>query len=463
MDKFNVTVIGGGPAGYVAAIRASQLGAKVCLVEKGDLGGVCLNAGCVPTKVLLHTGKLYNDMKESQVYGINNTGISVEWPRVIGRKTEIIQQLVGGVGSLLNKNKVKVINGAARFLSNTQIEVIGENSQVISSDNFIICSGSKSVELSLQGLSISDKNVFDSTSMLDAKEIPNSLIIVGGGVIGVEFAFIFASLGTKVTIVEMMPQLINGFEPEHVQAAMSVLKSKGVDIHLETKMLVATDTDNGKELVCSGPGQEELHIKGEAVLLAVGRKASSDGMNLEGLNIKREKGAIVVNEYFQTSVPNIYAAGDCIGGNLLAYVAYEEGSIAAENALGGHVTMNYKAVPKAVFMEPQLSSVGLTENEAKKQGIPVKVGTFHLWGNGKAMIQNATNGMVKFVSESQTGELLGVHLFTPAASELIASGCLALELESTVEEFAFAPFIHPTVSETLKEAGLDALGRVLHK
>jgi dihydrolipoamide dehydrogenase len=462
LENYDITVIGGGPAGYVAAIRASQLGAKVCLIEKGNLGGVCLNAGCVPTKVLLHTSKLFNDMRESHIYGISAKETAVDWASVQIRKNRIIQQLVNGVSGLLKKNRISVFQGKARFINKNQVEVIGQQSQIISSEKFIICSGSRSVELPLPGLKTGDGRVFDSTGILDIEEIPNSLIIVGGGVIGLEFAFVFASLGCKVTIVEMLPQLVSGFEPEQVKAAMSVLLDKDVSIHMESQVLSAKDTEFGKQLVCVGKDKKEFTIEAEKVLLAVGRKASTEGMNLEKVNVKTSKGAIVVNELCQTSVPNIYAAGDCTGKHLLAYVAYEEGSIAAENALGAQHTLDYNILPRAVFIEPQLASVGVTEKEAKEKGIDVKVGMFGLQGNGKALIQNAINGMVKIVSDKATGEILGVHLFCPSASELIASGCIALKLESTVEEIALLPLIHPTVSEAIKEAALSAMGRVLH-
>lgn len=463
METYDLMIIGGGPAGYVAAIRAAQLGASVCLVEKNNPGGTCLNAGCIPTKALLHVSSLYSAIQGSQKFGISAGTPAVDWSRVQQYKSGVVRRLSSGVEYLLHKNRVQFLKGEARFLDQNRVEVSSPGGPVLGAGrSFLICTGARSSAPRIEGLESDMDGVYDSTGILEIDRIPASLAVIGGGVIGLEVARIFLVLGTQVTVVDALPRVLPDFDPELVDAALELLKKKGLEAHLESRVLSIASASRGegdKILVCADPGGHSFSFSAEAVLIAAGRKPFSGGLNLEAAGVKTKDGAVVVNEYLQSSVSHIYAAGDVIGKYLYAHAASEEGTLAAENALGARRKINYRNMPRAVFLEPQLASVGMTENEAVKQGFKVKTGRFPLQGNGKCVITGAEEGLAKFVAEDLTGEILGLHLLTPSAADLIGAGSLAMSMEATLDELAFTPFIHPSVSEALKEGALAALGR----
>ncbi|SHI38108.1 dihydrolipoamide dehydrogenase [Dethiosulfatibacter aminovorans DSM 17477] len=455
----HIVVIGGGPGGYVSAIRASQLGAKVTIVEKKHFGGTCLNVGCIPTKVLLHTSELYRTMlHESSELGIDIGQVSLNWPNLQKRKDAIVSQLVGGVEVLLNSNGVSVINGEASFTGKNQICVRDEshNETIVDFDKAIIASGSESIILPIKG--VDNDGVITSTEALSLEEIPESMCIIGGGVIGCEFASLYSSMGCDVTIVEMLPELISVMDKEIVGILKEELLKNGVGILTSTRvnsigregdgLLVETDKDA---------------FKVDKVLLATGRRPKTDGLNLEAIGVKTERGAIVVNPLtMQTNIGSIYAIGDCNGGILLAHVASAEGTVAAEHAMNKKSKMDMRTTPSAVYTRPEIASVGMTEEEAVKTGYGIKVGRFPLYANGKSLIMGEGGGLVKFVVDESTDEILGIHMAGPRATDLISEGCMALRLEATVEEVISTIHAHPTVSEAFHEAAHAVHSSAIH-
>jgi len=456
-----VVVIGGGPGGYVAAIRAAQLGADVTLVEKGELGGTCLNRGCIPTKVLLHTAELYSSVKGGKRIGLNAEGLSVDWKTLMDRKSSVVKQLTNGVKALLSSNGVSIVQGEGSFAAPQEVLVTKKDGtkESLKGDAFVIATGSMPVKLPLPGMDLD--GVITSDEALSLDEIPESIVIVGGGVIGMEFASVFSSLGSQVTVVEMLPEILPPMDSEMAAALKKIMERKGVRFHTSTTVAGIT---REKDLlqVKAKAGEEELSLAGKKVLVAVGRKPYTAGLNLEGIGVKVERGRITVNERMETSVAGIYAIGDCASPIMLAHVAMTEGATAAENIMGEHKAMNYKAVPNCLYTSPELAGVGLTEEEAKKRAGEVKVGRFPLAANGKALILGETQGMVKIIADAKYGEILGLHILGPKATELIAEGAMAMTLEATLEEITSTIHAHPTVGEAIFEAALAADGISIH-
>lgn len=455
----HIVVIGGGPGGYVSAIRASQLGAKVTIVEKKHFGGTCLNVGCIPTKVLLHTSELYRTMlHESSELGIDIGQLSLNWPNLQKRKDAIVSQLVGGVEVLLNSNGVSIINGEASFTGKNQICVRDENHNetIVDFDKAIIASGSESIILPIKGVDID--GVITSTEALSLEEIPESMCIIGGGVIGCEFASLYSSMGCDVTIVEMLPELISVMDKEIVGILKQELSKNGVGILTSTR--VNSISKEGDGLLVE---TDKDAFKVDKVLLATGRRPKTDGLNLEVIGVKTERGAIVVDPLtMQTNIGSIYAIGDCNGGILLAHVASAEGTVAAEHAMNKKSKMDMRTTPSAVYTRPEIASVGMTEEEAVKTGYGVKVGRFPLYANGKSLIMGEGGGLVKFVVDESTDEILGIHMAGPRATDLISEGCMALRLEATVEEVISTIHAHPTVSEAFHEAAHAVHSSAIH-
>ena len=455
-----VAVIGGGPGGYVAAIRAAQLGGVVTLIEKGPLGGVCLNAGCIPAKVLLHTAKIYETVRDGQAIGLRAENLSVDWPGLMERKKAVTDTLVGGVETLMATNGVTLLRGEGKLQSSGEVSVAmadgGKKS--LFADSIIIAAGSEPVIPPVPGIDAG--GVITSTEALSLEELPVSAAIVGGGVIGMEFAGLLSSLGVKVTVIEMLPEILPMFDSEVVAVLKGVLEGKGAAFHTSSRVQ-AVEKKGGMLALSVETPEGLLQLEAEKVLLSTGRRAVTRGLGLEERGIKVEQGRIKVNNRMETSVSGVYAVGDCASPVMLAHVASREGEIAAENALGLPSVMDYKTVPSAVYTSTEIASVGLTEKEALEKGYRVKVGRFPLMANGKSIILGESEGLVKFVVDEKYDEILGMHMAGPNATELIAEGALALRLEATVDEILTTVHGHPTVGEAVLEAAMAVYGRAL--
>lgn len=460
-----VLVIGGGPGGYVAAIRAAQLGAKVTLVEKEKLGGTCLNVGCIPTKCLLHSAELMEDIKrQGKEIGVDVTGISLNFPQVIAHKNEISQKLTSGVAGLLKLNKVTVLSGEAKFTGQKQMEVClpDKTTQVIDADAIILATGSVSATPPIPGLK-ENPNCMDSTGALSLESLPKSMIIIGGGVIGIELACAYAAFGTKITIVEAMDHILPMLDGELTKIGVAHMEKMGVAFHLQCPVQAVEPSSIGAKVVCKTSSGEFVSFEAEKVLVAVGRRANTASLDLDAGNIRHDRGRILVDDHMQTNIPGIYAIGDCVlGYPLLAHTASAMGEVAAENIMGIDTAFNAKTNPACVYMMPEAASVGLTEEQAKAQGLNYVVGKFPMSANGKALIMNGGEGLVKVIAGKEYGEILGMHIIGPRATDLIAEGALAIGQELTLEEIAATIHSHPTVTEALREAALKAMGRAIH-
>jgi dihydrolipoamide dehydrogenase len=453
-----VLVIGGGPGGYIGAIRLAQLGADVTIVEKNAMGGTCLNVGCIPTKVLIHSSELYKTLiDEGDSLGIEVSEIKLNWSKLLKRKQSVVKRLVGGIESLMKSNKVTVIKGEASFIDAHHAEIRTSTSkETFEFDKAIIATGSESIILPVEGSKL--EGVLTSDEALSLETLPKSIGIIGGGVIGCEFAYIYSSLGVKVTVIEMLPNLIATMDQEIVDVLRKSLIHQGVDIHLGTKLERIDAIPDGLKILTD---KGEFQV--EKVLMATGRRPVSRGLNLEVLNLEMNRSAVKVNaKTMQTTIPSIYAVGDCNGGVLLAHVAFAEGFTAAEHIYGLKPGIDFKTTPFAVYTKPELASVGLTEEAAKNAGYGVKIGKFPLMANGKALILNEIDGLVKFVVDGKTDELLGIHMVGPKATELISEAALALRLEATVDEIMTTIHAHPTVSESFHEAAHAVHDLALH-
>lgn len=456
----SVLVIGAGPGGYVAAIRAAQLGADVTIVDRKYFGGTCLNVGCIPTKVLLHTVELFNEVKEGAAIGLRADNVSVDWDALMTRKEQVSQQLVEGVKTLLAANGVKMMTGEATFVSDNRVRIAGtEGEQELSFDSFIIATGSEPAIPPVPG--IESPGVITSNEALSLDSVPESMTVIGGGVIGVEFASIYASLGTRVTIVEMLPDLLPNTDREVVEVLKKILQLKGVKVHTSSKVTRFRDED-GKVVSEVETDGGKVEIVSEKVLVSVGRKPVTSNLGLENTGVTVNRGRISVDSYMKTTAKNIYAIGDCCSPIMLAHVASREGEVAADNILGHSGKMDYRTTPGCVYTTPEIAWVGMTEEQASEKGYKVKTGKFPLMANGKSLIMNDTAGFIKFVVDAKHDEILGVHIIGPRATDLIVEGALALRLEATIDEIVTTIHAHPTVGEALGEAALDVKGAAIH-
>ena len=452
---YDIAVIGGGPGGYVAAIKGAQLGKKVVIAEKEHFGGTCLNVGCIPTKALLRSAEALKEVKESAAFGVIDLDVSeakLDMVKVQERKKKVVGQLVGGVQGLLGKNGVTIKNGEAVLKDAHTLEVGGET---VTAENVIIATGSVSKGLPIE---ISDKmNVMTSTEALDLDKAPESIAIIGGGVIGIEFAYLLSSIGTKVTVVEFLDRILPMVDEEITQQVTAHLQEQGVTIHTSAK--VTEITDDGVKFEKDGAEDE---VKVETVLMSVGRAPRLDGIDTEALGIKTERGAIVTDSKLQTSVPGVYAIGDVNGRIMLAHTASAEGLVAVNNICGKKAEMDYDKIPSAIYIQPEIASIGLTEAQAKEKYGKVNVGRFPMLANGKAKIQGEERGLVKVIAEPKYGEIVGVHLYCVHATDMIAEAAAAMKLESTAEELAATVHPHPTVSEVVMEAMEAVGGKAIH-
>ncbi|WP_248927301.1 dihydrolipoyl dehydrogenase [Paenibacillus hamazuiensis] len=461
--EIDVLVIGAGPGGYVAAIKAAQLGKSVLLVEKDTVGGVCLNRGCIPSKALISAAHQYEAAHESSEIGITAEGVKVDFSKVQAWKDGIIEQMTGkrGIGALLKKNKVQLFNGEALFINEHEARVFNDNETARYKFNHcIIATGSRPIELKAFPFG---GRILSSTEALSLKEIPQSLIVIGGGYIGVELGQTYAKFGTKVTILEGSDHILPGFEKELTKLVAARLKNKNVDIVTEALAQSCEKTDSNVTVTYTVKG-EEKKVTADYVLVTVGRRPNTDGeLGLDLINLEMgERGLIKINEKCQTSIPHIYAIGDIVAGPALAHKASYEAKVAAESIAGLPSVIDYKCIPAVVFSDPEIASVGLSETEAKAAGHTVAIGKFPYVANGRALSMNSPEGFVKLVGDKETGLLLGAQIVGSEASNLIAELGLAIEMGATLEDIALTIHAHPTLGEMVMEASEVGLGQPIH-
>ena len=453
-DSYNVIVIGGGPAGYVAAIRASQHGAKVAIVEKGEFGGTCLNVGCIPTKAYLSTGEIIDGVENAAARGINfdSTNYKVDMPKVVQYKNSVVKKLTSGVEALLRSNQVDIFKGIGKINKNKDVVVDGTT--VIKGDKIIIAGGSKVSSINMPG--IDNPNVLSSDDLLALEELPETLAVIGGGVIGIEMAQAFEALGSKVTVIEMMDRIIPSIDVEASELLTKLLKKKGVDIKTSTKIIELADKGGKVEVRLEGG----TSVVADKVLVSIGRRPDIEALG--DIEFEMENGKLKVDRYMETSVKGIYAPGDVNAIKMLAHVAFRMGEVAADNAVkGNHRELNLHSSPSVVYTHPEVAMVGLTEEEARAK-YDVRVGRFDFVANGRAMASGDNVGFVKVIADNKYGEILGVHIVGPAAAEIINQASLIVEMEITVDEVVKTIYGHPTYSEALFEACADVLGEAIH-
>ncbi len=457
----DLLVIGGGPGGYTAAIRASQLGFKVGLIEKRELGGTCLNRGCIPTKVFYKHAKLIEELTRLADFGINVPSYSLDLSKMQERKNQVVSQLTGGIAHLLKANKIEVIRGEACLTGTDTVLVRDDAGEVreYKASRILIATGSVPATPPILGLDC--PGVFTSDQILDLKEVPPSLVIVGGGVIGLEYAGIFRALGSKVTVLEFLPQVLLGFDSEIRKRMAPTLKRKGIQVQTEVKVEAISKEDEGLKVKITGKkGAEEILC--DAVLVATGRVITDSGLKLESMGVNFDRRGIRVNERYETNIPGIYAIGDVIGGQMLAHVAAEEGIAAVEYMAGLTGHLNYNAVPACVFTHPEIASVGLTEEKAQEQGIEYLTSKFMFGANGKALTMGEGEGFIKVLAAAGAKEILGVHIMGPNASDLIHEAALAVNKKLKVDDIAGTVHAHPTLAEAFLEAVLGIEKRAIH-
>ncbi|HPS10728.1 MAG TPA: dihydrolipoyl dehydrogenase, partial [Paludibacteraceae bacterium] len=439
----DLLIIGGGPAGYVAAERAGHHGLQVVLFEKKSMGGVCLNEGCIPTKTLLYSAKTYENALHGDKYGVYGENIRFDYGKILARKNKIVRKLVAGVKSKMKENNVTVIDGEAmiqgRSEKGTEVTCNGES---YLAKNLLICTGSEASVPPIPGLAEAGDTILTNREILDLKELPQSLVVIGGGVIGMEFASFYNSLGVKVTIVEMLPEILGGLDFEISAMLRDIYTKKGIEFNLNAKVVQI----DGNKVVFEKEGKTET-IEGDKILISVGRRAVTKGFGLENLNVEMTRTGIKVDEKMRTNVPGVYAAGDVTGFSLLAHTASREGEVVVNNLTGRIDTMRYNAIPGVVYTNPEVAGVGETEETAKAKGIAYKVAKLPMTFAGRFVAENeGGNGLCKILVGEKHGEVIGVHMLGNPCSEIIYGACMAIEQEMTLEAMQEVVFPHPTVS-----------------
>ncbi len=460
MEQRDLVIIGGGPAGYVAAIRASQLGGKVTLIEGDAVGGTCLNRGCIPTRALVRGVEFLNLPAKAKDYGVNLSLAEIDFSKMMARKDTVVRTVVGGVELLLRENGVEVLRGRGELLSPSEVEVQLEDgtSQQITAPGIIIATGSSSQRPSIPG----EQAIITTDQALELKEIPRSIVIVGAGAIGFAFATIFSKLGTSVIVIEGSAQILPGVDREIATLLERELRKGKIPLHTEAYIRAIGDGEGDERSIVLSIKGEEATLTAQYVLAAEERVANVDGLGLDRVGVDLSEGAIAVNRRMQTSVPGILAAGDVTGEPMLAHVAFAEGRVAAENAMGKGSEIDYTAVPRCINTTPEIASVGLTEDEALAQGYQIRIGRFPFAANGLATILGERAGTIKLITEAKYGQILGVHIIGPHATDLIPEAALAMKLDATPQEISSTIHAHPTLSEALMEAALDVTGDTLH-
>ena len=456
MKKFDVTVIGAGPGGYVAAIKAAQLGEKVAIIEKDSHGGTCLNRGCIPTKALVASADAYQRVNNAEEFGVSAKKVSFNWEKISSRKDNVVKKLRNGIGALLKSNKIEIIKGEAKLKSRHEIEVSsGKNKEIIKSKKIILATGSEPAKPGF--FPFDGKKVLDSTDLLKITKLPKSIIIVGGGVIGCEFANILNTFSVKVTVVEMLDRLLPLEDKDISKAVTKKFKDAGIDVITGVAIENIKITANGV-----GGKIQGKPLSAQMMLVGVGRALNTKNIGLEDAGVKLDKiGAVIVNERLQTSVANIYAIGDITNKMQLAHVASAQGIVAAINAAGGMEKMDYRVVPNCIFTIPEIGTVGMTEAEAKEAG-DIKVGKFYYAGLGKALAAGEPEGFYKIIADAKTDEILGVQVYGAHATDIIAEAAVAMKLESTAEELGKTIHAHPTLAEGVMEAAHALHGECIH-
>jgi len=458
-NNFDVAILGGGPGGYVSAIRASKLGLKVAVVEKYHLGGVCLNWGCIPTKALYHVAASLEEIKKASIFGIEVSDPKLDFGKAMSRKNDIVEMQRRGLAFHFKKNNIELFYGTGRLISHNTIKVETKDGKVlIKAEKLIVATGSEA--FSVPPFTLDNHGILDNKGLLSLDKLPSSLLIVGGGVVGSEFANIFSTFGTKVTMVEMLPGILSTEDEEVSQVIYKTFRSKGIEIYTKTRVEeVKTKTSSYVMKLSNGKA-----VEAEKVLISVGRKPNSSSIGLDKIGVETDSsGYIKVDSNLKTSISNIYAVGDVIGGFQLAHVASEEGKIAAENIVGKNKTMNYKVIPWAVFTSPEIGTVGLNEDQAIQKGYKVCVGSFPFSSSGKAYMTGETTGFIKIVTDKETGEILGAQMIGPRASELVHEIAVAMKGEVVIDDLAATVHSHPTLSEAVMEAAEDCFGIATHK
>ncbi|MET0397497.1 MAG: dihydrolipoyl dehydrogenase [Longimicrobiaceae bacterium] len=456
---FDLVVLGGGPGGYVAAIRAAQLGLRTACIEKEDaLGGTCVRVGCIPSKALLDSTELFDQIRhKTEAHGIRVGAPEIDVAAMHARKQAVVKANTDGVAFLFRKNKVEWIRGFGRLTSPETLEVeTAEGKRTVRAKHVVLASGSVPVELPF--LKFDHERIVDSTGALALPEVPKHLVVVGGGVIGLELGSVWLRLGAKVTVLEMAPTILPGMDAEIVRQADRIFRKQGFEIRTGTRVTGAER--KGDVVTVAVEGSEP--IEADYVLVSVGRRAYTQGMGYEEVGIPMDRGVIRVDARYHTGVGSVYAIGDAIGGRMLAHKAEEEGVAAVENIAGKHGHVKYDAVANVVYTWPEIASVGMTEEEAKADGREYRVGKFPFSANGRARAMAETDGLVKVIADARTDRLLGLHILGPRASDLIAEAALAIEFESSAEDIARSVHAHPTLPEAVKEAALAVAGRAIH-
>jgi dihydrolipoamide dehydrogenase len=459
---FDVIVIGAGPGGYVAAIRAAQLGLKTACVESREtLGGTCLNVGCIPSKALLHASELYEEAHSGALakWGVKTSGLELDLGAMHGTRLEAIKGLTGGIAFLFKKNKVEWLKGHAKFTAKDSIDVAGTTYRA---KNFVIATGSSVAPL--PGVEIDHEKILDSTSALELDRVPETMVVIGGGVIGLELGSVWRRLGAKVTVVEYLDQILPGMDGEVRKECAKIFKKQGFDIRTSTKVTGAKAGKKGVTLTVEpAAGGDAVTIDAEVVLVSIGRKPNTEGLQLDKAGVAtNQRGQIETNHDFRTSVAGIWAIGDVIPGPMLAHKAEDEGIAVAENIAGLTGIVNHEVIPSVVYTMPEIAGVGLTEEDAKAQGYEVKTGKFPMMGNSRAKTNREGEGFVKVVADAKTDRVLGVWMIASVAGTMIAQAAQAMEFGATSEDIAYTCHAHPTHSEAVKEAAMAVTGKPIH-
>lgn len=459
-ERFDVIVIGAGPGGYVAAIKCAKAGLKTAIVENRRVGGTCLNRGCIPAKAMIHASSLYREMKEAEAFGVKMEGASFDYEKIVAYKEETTEKLCQGIEQLLKGNGVTILCGKGRLEQNKIVRVIGEESEeCYEADHIILAAGSKPLVLPIPGLEL--PGVLTSDELFKLTEMPESLVIIGGGVISVEFASVYANLGCKVTIVEAMPRLIPNMDKEISQNLKMILKKRGIDIH--TSASVQRVEQEGELYTCVFTEKEkEVKVSARYVLCAIGRCPNTEGLFGEGAEPEMERGRVVVDEKFQSSIEGVYAIGDLVKGLQLAHLASAQGMYVAEMLAGEEASVDLSAVPGCVYTDPEIASVGMTEDEAKEKGLEIKTGKFIMSANGKSLITKEERGFIKILAEKETDVIVGAQMMCARATDMIGELVTAIANRMTVRQLLRGMRAHPTYNEGVQEALEELLGGAVH-
>jgi len=461
MSEMDVVIIGGGVGGYVAALKGAQLGLKITLVEKDQVGGICLNRGCIPTKALVNSAQIWGYLKNAEQYGFSAENISFDFAKIIERKNQVIRQLNMGVQSLLKSRKVQVIKGRADILAPGEVVVYQENEdkEVVKTKNIIIATGSAVRKVGIEG--VDNVNVINSDEALSLEKLPQKMLIVGGGYSGIEFASIFNSFGVHLEVVDILNRILLPVDEEIAESLLGVLKKQGIGFSLNSRVQKITTKENQLSISVKSESNER-EIKAEKVLISTGRVPDFGGLDIHGLGIELEREGIKVDEYMRTNISGIYAIGDVVAKIMLAHVASAQGQVAVQHIASINKPISYRVVPFCVFSNPEVASVGLNENDARKEAIELKIFRFPYRANGKALGMNETEGYVKMIANKEDNKIVGIHIIGAHASDLIAEAALALQKGCTASDIAETIHAHPTLPETIAESAEGILGQPIH-